>query len=408
MQGWVQTPIGMEPERWTTWSGCRVVLAIVRTVTDAQRLMDSVVTLARDPRVQVVFTVAPAVFGGGVRRWLSGVGAVVVPWEQAVRTRFDLALAASVGRDLDQVHAPVALFAHGVGFNKYTPAPGHRHRDVVRGTYGLGRDGLVRGGRLVAARIALAHTDEERRLASAFPEASHTARVIGDAAVDRILASLDRRDWCRSQLGLGEHEHLVVATSTWGKASLLGSRAPVLHRMVAEAGRSGSRVALLVHPNVWAAHGTWQVREWSRPWTEAGLILVPADAEWASVLAAADGVVGDHGSTTVYASLTGRPLALATNGHEDVDPASPMGEALRSIPMVDEGGPILERLLRDVTPREKETLASIASRTTSHPGEFACRTRTMLYELLGLPEPDTDPAVRPLRPLGQDVRGSRS
>lgn len=409
MQGWVQTPVGLEAEKWVTWRGCRRVLAVVRTVADGQRLMDAVMTLARDPRVQMVFTVAPeSVFGGGVSRWLSEVGAVVVPWEQAVNTRFDLALAASVGRGLDRVHAPVVLFAHGVGFNKYVPVSDLGHSAAVRGTYGLVRDGLVRDGSPVAARIALAHPDEEQRLANACPEVADTARVVGDAAADRLLASLDRRDWCRQQLGVVTGDRLVVAASTWGRASLLGARSEVLWRLVSESRRGECRVALLVHPNVWAAHGTWQVREWLRPWTEAGLLLVPVEAEWPSVLAAADAVVGDHGSTTAYATLTGRPVALATDGHRDVNPDSPMGEALRSIPPVDESGPVLDQLLCEVSEDQARTLASIASRTTAHPRRFAHRTRPVLYELLGLREPDTDPVVLPLRPLGLDVPGRRA
>lgn len=406
MDAWVQTPIGPEADKWTTWPGCRRVLAVTRTVADTQRLLDPLATLARDPRVQVVFTIDPGTqFGAGVRPLLDRLGAVVVPWEQAVLTRFDLALAASVGRDLDRFRAPVVLFAHGVGFNKYVPVSPSQPAVFSRGTYGLGRDGLVRGGRLVVSRIALAHPDEERRLAESCPEAADIGRVVGDAAADRVLASLERRDWCRDQLGLADGERLVVAASTWGRGSLLGARPQVLWRLVSEARRGGCRVALLVHPNVWSAHGAWQVREWMRPWIGAGLVVVPAEAEWPSVLAAADAVVGDHGSTTAYATLTGRPVALATGGRDDVDPASPMGEALRTLPAVDPGSPVLDQVLRDVTGTEERALASIASRTTSHPHRFAHRVRPVLYELLGLREPASAPVVRPLRRLGSDIPG---
>ncbi|MFJ9553284.1 hypothetical protein ACIRPH_05685 [Nocardiopsis sp. NPDC101807] len=409
MQEWVQTPIGPEAGTWTTWPGERRVLAVVRTVADTQRLLDPLATLAPDPRVQVVFAIDPrSQFGAGVAALLAGLGAVVVPWEQALHTRFDLALAASVGRDLDRVHAPVVLFAHGVGFNKYVPVAGAGERAVARGTYGLGRDGLVRGGRLVVSRLALAHPDEERRLAASCPEAVDAARIVGDAAADRVLASLDLRDRCREQLGLGGGDRLVVAASTWGRASLVASRPTVLWRLAAEARREGCRVALLLHPNVRAAHGAWQVREWLRPWAEAGLVAVPAEAEWPSVLAAADALVGDHGSTTVYGTLTGRPVSLATGGRHDVDPASPMGEALLTLPSVDEDSPVLGQILREVTAGEEQALASIASRTTSHPRRFAHRVRPVLYELLGLREPASAPAVRPLRPLGLDLPGGRA
>ncbi|WP_117197818.1 hypothetical protein [Nocardiopsis sp. TNDT3] len=403
---WARAPIGMDAGRWTTWGGCRRVLAVACMVADAQRLMDPVATVASDPRVQVVFTVAPdQVFGAGLAAWLARAGVVVVPWQQAVNTRFDLALAASASRVLDRVHAPVVLFSHGVGFNKLTPAHLGGQGLLARATYGLGREGLVRDGRLVAERIALAHDDEALRLASACPEAVGGARVVGDAAADRILASLERRPWCRSQLGLGPDDVWVVAASTWGPSSLLGSRRTLLGRLVVDAVSASCRVGLLVHPNVWAAHGAWQVHQWLGPLIAQGLEVVPVDAEWASALAAADAVVGDHGSTTVYATLTGRPVLVADDGRADVDTASPMGQVLRTLPAVRGDAPLVGRALRSVEAAEREALRAVAARITSHPGRFAQRTRAVLYEVLGLDEPDILPAARPLRPLGWDMRG---
>jgi hypothetical protein len=397
----------MDSGRWTTWDGCRRVLAVACTVADAQRLMDPVATVASDPRVQVVFTAAPGqVFGAGLDAWLARAGVVVVPWQQAVNTRFDLALAASASQALDRIHAPVVLFAHGVGFNKLTPAHRGRRGTLDRTTYGLGREGLVRDGRLVAERIALAHDDEARRLSSTCPEAVGGSRVVGDAAADRILASLERRPWCRSQLGLGSDDVWVVAASTWGRSSLLGAGRPLLERLVVESVSADCRIGLLVHPNVWAAHGSWQVHQWLGPLIAQGLEVVPPEAEWASALAAADAVVGDHGSTTVYATLTGRPVSVADGGRADVDTASPMGQALRTLPIVraDAALPV-DRALRPPRTAEREALRAVAARITSHPGRFAQRTRAVLYEVLGLGEPDILPAARPLRPLGWDMHG---
>jgi hypothetical protein len=397
----------MDAGRWTTWDGCRRVLAVACTVADAQRLMDPVATVASDPRVQVVFTAAPGqVFGAGLDAWLARAGVVVVPWQQAVNTRFDLALVASASQALDRIHAPVVLFAHGVGFNKLTPAHRGRRGTLDRTTYGLGREGLVRDGRLVAERIALAHDDEARRLSSTCPEAVGGSRVVGDAAADRILASLERRPWCRSQLGLGSDDVWVVAASTWGRSSLLGAGRPLLERLVVESVSADCRIGLLVHPNVWAAHGSWQVHQWLGPLIAQGLEVVPPEAEWASALAAADAVVGDHGSTTVYATLTGRPVSVADGGRADVDTASPMGQALRTLPIVraDAALPV-DRALRPPRTAEREALRAVAARITSHPGRFAQRTRAVLYEVLGLGEPDILPAARPLRPLGWDMHG---
>lgn len=409
MRGWIRTPIGIEAERWTTWRVDRKVLAMVCTMTDAQRLVDPVATLASDPRVQVVASIAPGqAFDTGLDTWLRRSGVVSIPWQQATTTRFDLAVAASASRALENVHAPVALFAHGVGFNKLTPrsdATGPEQATVARTVYGLGRESLVRDGRLLAARIAVAHTEEAQRLAVACPEAVGAARVVGDGAADRLLAWLGRRERCRAELGLGPRDRWVVAASTWGPSSMIGARRAVLDRLVAETGASGWRVGLLVHPNVWAAHGWWQVRQWLRPLILRGLEVVPLEADWTGVLAAADAVVGDHGSSTVYATLTGRPLAVTTAGREDVARHSPAQALLAALPEVTGNGPVLARLRRHRSAQEQAVVAEVASRVTSRPTEFASRARAMLYDLLGLDEPQVPAQARPLGSLGWARKG---
>lgn len=45
----------------------------------------------------------------------------IVPWEQALRTRFDLALAAGENDDLHLLEAPIILLPHVVGFQKFYP-----------------------------------------------------------------------------------------------------------------------------------------------------------------------------------------------------------------------------------------------------------------------------------------------
>ncbi|MDE3721418.1 hypothetical protein PWG71_08455 [Nocardiopsis sp. N85] len=384
------------------------MLAVVCTMADAQRLVDPVATLASDPRVQVVASIAPGqVFDTGLQEWLHQAGVVIIPWPQATTTRFDLAVVASASRALESVHAPVALFAHGVGFNKLTPpvgTGGSGQGALPRAVYGLSRESLLRDGRLLAARIALAHTEEAKRLAASCPEAVRAARVVGDGAADRLLSWLGRRDRCRAELGLAEGDRWVVAASTWGPSSLIGARRAVLERLVAEAAAAGWRAGLLVHPNVWAAHGTWQVRQWLRPLMLRGLEVVPVQADWTGVLAAADAVVGDHGSSTVYATLTGRPLAVATAGHGDVVRGSPMECLLSALPEVTEDGSVLARLRRLRSLQEQAAVAAVAARVTSHPGEFASRTRAVLYDLLGLAEPDAPAVTRPVGSLGWALR----
>src|SRR6185437_7222889 len=94
---WRHVPAGPDADLWATRPRCRTVLVVVHTVTSGQRLLEAVRLIGTDPRVQVVFTSAPDVFGAGVNDFLRATGGVVVPWLQATQTGFDLALAAGYG-----------------------------------------------------------------------------------------------------------------------------------------------------------------------------------------------------------------------------------------------------------------------------------------------------------------------
>ena len=104
---WARGPFGLDARRGQTLRCLRTALVVVHTVTAGTRLRRVVPLLETDRRVQVVFTSAPsALISAGVQEFLARLGGVVVPWRQAVQTRFDLALAASDGL-LEWIHAPV-------------------------------------------------------------------------------------------------------------------------------------------------------------------------------------------------------------------------------------------------------------------------------------------------------------
>lgn len=386
MVDWVDVPVGIDADRWTTRPGCRIVVVLVHSVTCGNRLLDVVDLLGSDLRVQVVFAAAPSAFPAGVAEFLSGLGAVVLPWEQVVRSRFDLAVAAGTG-GLERVHAPVVRLPHGVGFGKRPVAAATGGPRAPRQTYGLGRQWLVRDGRVVASAVVLAHEEERRRLAAACPEAVDTALVAGDPVVDRLAASAASRSRYRDALGVDAGQRLVVVSSTWGRSSLLGSRADVLWRLVREARGTRWRVALVAHPNVWAGHGVWQVRSWLADLVADGLRVVHPFGEWRSALVASDVVLGDHGSVSLYAAAAGRPVAVATTGRTDVDPEAPMAELLRLAPEVSRSGRVVDLVDELADSWRPRLLTRVRSRITSAPGEFAPRLRRRLYQLLDLPEP---------------------
>src|SRR5579884_1776965 len=292
MAEWRKVPIGPDAARWSTRTQCATVLIVVDTVTSGQRLLEVARLFEGDVRVQVVFT-SPVggVFDNGVGEFLTGIGALVVPWRQAVESAFTLAVAAG-HEGIHELHAPVVLLPHGAGFNKRVSAAQRGRIVAPRDVYGLGAQWLVRDGALVPSTLVLAHEEERDRLASSCPQALPAAVVVGDPCYDRIAASRSRRYAYRDALGVPPGCRLVTVASTWGPASLLGLAPDLPGRLVAELPRDEYQVIVLAHPNAWFGHGRWQITAWLTGALRGGLGLVPPEADWRAVLVASDVVIG--------------------------------------------------------------------------------------------------------------------
>ncbi|MDT0342955.1 hypothetical protein [Streptomyces litchfieldiae] len=376
-------PLRLDSERWATRRTERRVLVVVHTLVGGQRLLDVVRLLENDLRIEVTFTVAPDVFNHGVAEDLHRRGVVALPWRQAVDTRFDLALAASYDH-VDELHAPVMLFSHGAGFNKFASSrPGARGAGP-RDAYGLDRQRLVKDGVLVADTLVLAHEEERERLARQCPEALPTAVVVGDPVYDRVLASRPARALYRAALGARPEQKLVLFTSTWGPRSMFGQTPELLARAVAELPSDTYRVAMLLHPNSWAAHGEWQIQTWLAGLCRAGLALISQHADFCGAVVAADVVVGDHGSLALYGAVGGAPVLLSAFPESGVDPAAPMSGLASFAPRVDGSRPLPRQLERGAARLGPERYRRIAERLSSEPGRFAPHMRRLLYRKLRL------------------------
>jgi hypothetical protein len=386
---WRRGPLGPGTERWVTRRACKTVLLVVHTVTSGQRLLDAVRLMENDLRVQVYFTQAPDRFGTGVPEFLAGLKAALLPWEQAIRTGFDLAIAASLG-GLHELHAPLIVMPHGAGHGKLVSRRAGRAAGD-RMVYGLDAQRLVHDGALVPAGLVLAHRDDRRELARSCPEALPVACVAGDPCHDVLVASLDRRSSYQVTLGAGDGRKLVVVTSTWGARSLLGSRPDLWPRLRAELPEEEFQVVTLLHPNVWHGHGEMQVRSWL-----AGCRLVPPEADWRGVLAAADWVIGDHGSVTAYGTAAGVPVLLGGFSDDDVNPDSAQARLGGLAPRISGRGSLRRQLLRAAEDFSPELHRPVIERITSEPGRFNRNMRGLIYRLLRLRQPATVPAVRPV------------
>lgn len=244
---WIDGPFGLDAARGRTFPTQRTVLIAVHSVTPGTRLADVWPLLGSDHRVQLVFSRPPgALMAAGTDRFLERLGGVVVPWQQAVRDRFDLAIAASYGQ-LERLHAPVLLLSHGIGASKFTVRYDGSGRETPLEVAGMERTGLVFHGRVVPSAIVVPTARDLGILARAVPEAAAAAVVGGDPCYDRLAASLPLRDAYRRALSVGGRK-LVAVSSTWGAGSLLETRPDILTELAGQLAPEEYCLAAIVHP----------------------------------------------------------------------------------------------------------------------------------------------------------------
>ncbi|MEU6646868.1 hypothetical protein ABZ863_30625 [Saccharomonospora sp. NPDC046836] len=384
--------------QWRTTSCERTVLVVARTTTALTRLLDVLSLMEADQRVQIVFThdpASPAIFSAGLDEAMDSLRAPVVPWSKAIRTRFDLAIAASENDHLHQLAAPVLLLPHGLGFQKYYPGS--------RTVAGMNPQRLLHRGQPVLSAIALSHSDQYRQLADSCPEASSTGVVVGDPCLDRMLASGHMARRYRETLGATDRT-LILLASTWGPDSLFGLHPTLPERLLAELPVDEYRVAMSLHAGVWA-HGPWQVRAWLSRAREAGLVLLPAHEDWRAAVLAADLVVSDRGSLSLYAAATDTPVLLTRENSATTVPGSPMASLTAQAPHLDTRGDLRAQLDSAVHTHTPWAYAAITKQAVDNPGHCARPLRALLYELLQLTEPDRSPEFPTLPAPGPEHAG---
>ncbi|HYS40384.1 MAG TPA: hypothetical protein VEO01_32610 [Pseudonocardiaceae bacterium] len=387
---WVLGPIGMDAEHRVTQAGCRTVLVMVPTVAAGHRLLDLIGLLEGDHRVQVVFTV-PAT----IERWqgpdefVHAHHGMLLPWSQATQHTFDLVLSAS-HREISRVRGKLLLVPHGAG-NVRSRRYSRKAGGATQPTTGLDRELLTYRGRVIPRMIALPHDSELAVLRRRCPEALPVATVTGDICLDRMLASVPYRQRYRHVLGVGDDQTLVTVSSTWSRDSTFGQQPDLYARLLAELPPHRYRVAAVLHPHVSAVHGQWQVRAWLADCIRSGLLVIPPDEGWQAAMVAADHVLGDHGSTTMYAAALGRPVTLATFPDRAIRPGSLAHHLARIATRLDHAQPIQPQLTS--TRPAPDVLTDLL---TSRRGVAATLLRAGMYRLLNLPEPRTRPVARPV------------
>jgi hypothetical protein len=384
---WVRCPIGLGSENWITRTGCRMVLAMVPTVTAGTRLLDLVPLLNGDHRIQVVFTVPGSdETWHGVEDFVRGCGGLVLSWQQALRQRWDLVLSAS-HRHIESIHGAILILPHGAGSLR-SLRRSRKAGSPTRDTTGLDRELLTYRGRLIPATIALTTQGELDTLRRTCPEAVPVATVAGDLCLDRMIISEPLRRYYRHALGVRDGEELITISSTWSPVATFGRHPHLYTRLLEEIETRPIRVAAVLHPNVWAAHGAWQVRAWLSAAIRRGLMVIPPEQGWQATMIASDRVIGDHGSTTSYAAAIGRPVHLATFPDGAVYAGSVADGLTRIAPRLAHGRPLLPQL--NSAPSRPRDLARALS---DRPGQAAGLLRRAMYRLLDIPEPPWPPQL---------------
>ncbi|MBP2323012.1 hypothetical protein JOF56_003397 [Kibdelosporangium banguiense] len=371
---------------WRTVNVERVVLVAAHTVASLMRLEDIIPLIEVDPRVQLVFTQVPDELGNGVERRLRNLDVRVVPWEEATQSSFDLAISASL-HQMERIQARYRFAApHGAGYNKLWPLLDWDGAREDRPVYGLDRRSLMHNGQPVFDAIVLPHHDHLTTLEKQCPESVPAAVMAGDPCLDRLVASLPDREAYRSRMGVRKGQVLVAVASTWGPQSLMATRRDLLLRLPAEL-PGNHKVIATVHPAVWAEHGARQVRVWLRDVRETGVDLIDVGEDWRALVTAADVLVADHSSVSVYAAAVGLPVLLSHFAKDEVDPNSIMAELARLSPRLDLDRSLFEQVLAARMSPPVQWSAAF-ERVSAAPGGSASLLRETLYRLLGLDQPD--------------------
>ncbi|MFI5492437.1 hypothetical protein [Actinoplanes sp. NPDC051859] len=346
-------------------------------------------------RVQAVFALNDSSpFSTDVRELLAAHNVAVVPWDRLDRLRFDAAVTASENTELSAINAPVLVLPHGVGFHKALPnsrGNGRRLSGSVRPADLLGRP----------VQIAVTHPDQAEQLTAYVPESRGRTVVVSDPIRQRLAASRVLRQRYRTALGV-DGRRLVVVGSTWGSQSLLGRWPDLLVRLLAELDMDRYQVASIMHPNI-VAHGAWQLRSWWSAARAAGLIMVPSQAGWPAALLAADCLIGDHGSVSLYGASIDVPLLLAEFGDEVV-PGTPMTQLGGMAARFDPTASLAAQVDAAIETHLPNRYAAAVDAAFA-PEPLARSLRSVLYELIDLPVPRGVPpllAWPPMRPAVTD------
>ncbi|WP_112267932.1 hypothetical protein [Lentzea terrae] len=364
------------------WSSVDVkrVLVEAGTLTGLNRALDCLPAIEADYRVQVVFTVPETGYEwAGLKDHLRQLGVLVMPWHQAVETRFDLALSADRW-GIEEIKAPLVLMSHGAMSIRSRIAHEKAKHDLTP-------EKLMRGDEVLPAKLMLATDDEVRTLARSCPEALPTAVIAGDPCLDRMVAGVPYSDRYLEALGAAPGQPMVFAVTSWSRHSLCGNDPAFFARLTYELTGTDYLVVASLHPFWWGECGKRQILSWLGPARERGLVVLPPDEGWRAAATVADVVMTDHGSAGQYAAALGVRTMMNVGSLVDVHPGTTAELLSRIAQPLHLDQPLLPQVERALATPVDPRHVELAARITGRPGQALAIHRREYYGLLGLPEP---------------------
>ncbi len=370
----VQRPASSVQRQLTLPSERQIVLA-GRTQQALARLhFDLAPLFAADPRIDYRYAIVPGSDHAlPAKRFILKYDLPEVDWEDVTKSNTDLVITASPRGFIFDRGIPTVVIPHGAGHNRLLPD--------TSGVAGLCREHLVSDSGAKPSFIALPGAVAYRQLRQECPEALDRADITGDVCWERFHISEDRRQHYRRALGVSDTQKLIVLASTWGRDSLVGrdhSAIPKLHEWLSD---PETVVAFVPHPNIDSGNPPSTDHRYASH-VRNGLIMVPPEEGWRSLIVAADYIVGDHGSVTVYAAALGRPVAIGEFGFSEMPAEGALARLGRELPRLQwSERPSVERLTSQCERVDASVIGDIFDLSRDSPAQLIVER---CYELLEL------------------------
>jgi hypothetical protein len=220
--------------------------------------------------------------------------------------------------------------------------------------------------------------------------------VVGNSRLDRIAATMVKRESLRSELGLAPTRPVVLMASSWGRNCLFTRIGDDLFNQ-AQRLLTDYEIVLRPHPHLFNSNMT-QGENWAATFAQLvalGFRVSPPEESLSEIMASCDvAVVDDLTSVAIYAAATGMKMVLVRSNPSGADPvgaqvgertfADRLSQIVPTIENASELGTALNRALASWPPPGLET---IQAEINGEPGRSADLIRREVRRLLQLEEP---------------------